>query len=192
MSNAFNEAWSVLKGTPYSNNKGAKTQFSRGTYPYRAGSANYMRDTSTGSGRNTLPPESEAGWTRMQNPTIRSLLQRFARRGAQNIAAANLPWSQRAGATLPDESSNARTHSSGDFVIGGPSHDEGNFPLLPEISPVKQGQVIQSDPSASVENFDKVNRLFRGRPELSDEKLERIYGDRLRDNQNPWQGLGVN
>ena len=184
MSNAFNEAWSVLKGTPYSG-KERNTQFRRGTYPFRAGSANYIREPEQ---RGTLSPESEAGWTRMQNPTIRSILQRFGRRGAENIAASKLPLSQRWGASVPDESSN--------FVIGGPSSDEGNFPLAPKISPIEAGQVTQFDPSASNNRTRFFSRRQHGYQPLDipprfDEKLENMYGSRLREGFDPAVGPEV-
>ncbi len=178
MSNAFSEAWGVLKGTPYTSGRETGTHFNRASYPFRAGSANYMRDPERG----TLSPESEAGWTRMQNPTIRSLLQRFAQRGAQNIAASKLPWSQRVGATLPDESSK--------FVIGGPSQDKGNFPIAPEISLVDEGQVTQFnlDPTKNRRMNPRQARWKRGdkytgylEPEMWDERLEDTYGNQLRE-----------
>ena len=150
------------------------TQFRRGTYPFRAGSANYMRDPEVGTG-NILPSESEAGWTRMQNPTIRRILQRFGRRGAQNIAASKLPFSQRWGASVPDESSK--------FVIGGPSHDEGNFPIPPEISRVKAGQVTQIDPFASKNRMSALPE-----PKMWDERMENMYGNRLREGFDPAVG----
>ena len=176
MPNAMNKAWGLIKGTPYSG-KEMNTQFRRGTYPFRAGSANFMRGHNPIKQRSTLSPDAEAGWTRMQNPTTRSILQRFGQRGAQNVAASKLPLSQRWGASVPDESSS--------FVIGGPSSDEGNFPLAPEISPVKQGQATQFDPSASNNRTRFFSRRQHGYQPLDnprdDEKLENMYGSRLRE-----------
>ena len=62
-------------------------------------------------------------------------------------------------------------------VVGGPSQDKGNFPIVPEISPVEEGQVTQLNPDPSKNRRLPINPKKYLEPQLNDERLEDTYGN---------------
>ena len=109
-------------------------QRSFGAHASRPSAADIRRRGGLLGNSGRMAPESEAAWTRMQDPTTRSILQRFAHRGAENEAISRLPHGQRKG---------ARAYQGGKYVQGIDVRDKGNFPVAPTSEGTREGKVTQ-------------------------------------------------
>ena len=183
--------------------------FSYGNHPRNPSTADLRRRTKG------LSQSSEGAWTRMQDPTTRSILQRFAHRGAENRAISKLPYSQRKGARVHQPMRGVI--SGGTYARGSPAQDKGGFPIDSATELVPEGKVQQrltqrpidypdsghawgypDGPSSADKLADKYLLTPRrdskpytsSRDYLQNDALENMYGKQARGQTpyHPWYG----